>query len=146
MSMNQLLQFLQNHWLLAATFVVVFICIIVEEIRTKGFGTNNLDAQQAVHAINREDAVVLDIRDATTFKAGHMVGAINIPLADLDSNIKKLNKYRGRSIIIVCATGQKSTNAMTKLKQAGFEKLSTLKGGIAAWKTADMPVVAGKGA
>ena len=145
MSMNQLFEFLQNHWLLAAAFLAVLILIIVEEVRSKGLGTNSIDPQKAVHMINREDAVVLDIREANAFQSGHMVGAVNFPLASLDQNAKKLNKYRSRHLIVVCAAGQASLKAMAKLKEAGFEQVSVLKGGIAAWKNADMPVVTGKG-
>lgn len=146
MSIHQVLEFLQNHWLLASAFVIVLIVIVIEEVRSKGMGATYLDPQQTVHAINRENALVLDVRDVNAFKNGHMIGAINIPAAEIDQQMSKLNNHKERTIIIVCATGQKGQAVLMKLKAAGFSKLSILKGGLNAWKSADMPVVTGKGA
>ncbi len=139
--MEKLPAFIAHHWFLVACFVVAFILLIITEARSKGLGGGRVTPQQATILINRENAVVVDIRDANAFNAGHVVNAQNIPAAQLDQQMNRLEAFKQRSIILVCATGQKSLSVMATLKKRGFEKVFVLTGGMGAWKNASMPVV-----
>lgn len=139
--LHQLIQFVIKHWILVAAFIVVMILIVIEEIRAQSAGGERLSATSAVQLMNREDAVVIDLRDANAFRDGHIVNAKNIALADFDRHIEKLNAYRNRPIILVDAMGLKTVSIAQRLKKEGFEKVMTLKGGIEAWKTDNMPLV-----
>lgn len=140
-NIEKLWPFIVHHWILCAAFVIAFIVLVVVEARSKGAGGARLSAQQLTQLINREQALIVDIRDASTFNDGHIVNAINIPVSDLDHNVKRLEKDKQRPIVIVCATGQKSPVVMNKLRKLGFEKVHLLTGGMAAWRNASMPIV-----
>lgn len=142
--MDHLGQFITNHWALCGAFVLVLIAIVMVEARIQGgIGGARLTPQTATHLINREGAVVVDIREANAFLDGHIVGAINVPMSNWDVAAKKLQKYRSKPIVIVCNMGQKAQAYANKLKQAGFEQVKILGGGINAWRGAKMPLVKG---
>lgn len=138
--MEQVLPFITKHWFLVALFLIAFIWLIIEETRRKGGGVR-LTPQLTTQLINKEKAVVLDIRDVNAFGSGHITGAINIPLPTLDNSVKQLEKYKERPLVVVCATGQKASVVMNKLRKQGYTKIYILAGGIAAWKNANLPLV-----
>ena len=89
--MEQFFEFIGNHLLLSSMWVVSAAAIIFYHART---AASSVGPQQAVMLINRQDAVVVDIRDKKEFEAGHIVDAIHIPLAKLKqrapAELKKL--------------------------------------------------------
>lgn len=136
---DQLFEFVQNHPLLVGAFVLVLTAWIAYEVRNAS--TSGVTSSEATQLINREDAVVLDIREANDFKAGHIAGARNIPQSKLDSRLTELDKFKGKPIIVVCKHGQSSGAALVKLNKAGFERVFKLKGGITQWQADGLPVV-----
>ena len=95
---------------------------------------------EAVQLINRRDAVVLDLRDATEYKAGHITNARHLPEGEIDSRMKELEKLKSKPIIVSCARGNRSINAANRLRALGFGEVFSLRGGIAAWQQANMPL------
>lgn len=138
--MKHFFEFVVNHWILWSLFVVVLILIIVEEIRGRVFGIPPVTPQDLTRMINREDPVIIDVRDANTFLKGHIVTSINIPHTSMDTSLDKLQQYRERPIVIVCTNGQTSPIEAAKLHDKGFEKVYFLAGGIAAWQQAGYPL------
>ncbi|GEK73178.1 MULTISPECIES: rhodanese-like domain-containing protein [Halomonas] len=136
---DQLFEFVQNHPLLVAAFALVLVAWIAYEIRSGG--ANGVTTSEATQLVNREDAVVLDVRDKNDFKAGHIAGARNIPQSSLDSRLGELEKYKGKPIIVACKHGQTAGVAMAKLTKAGFERVYKLKGGMTQWQTDGLPLV-----
>jgi rhodanese-related sulfurtransferase len=137
---QDIIQFVVNHWLLSGLFIVLLILLLLEEARSKGL-LGQLGPQDLVQLINRESAVVVDIRNREAFQDGHIVGSVNILQAELEKDFNLLRKYKDRPIVIVCATGQKSGEIAAKLKKQNFERVHVLSGGINAWKNANMPLV-----
>nr|WP_298376837.1 rhodanese-like domain-containing protein [uncultured Halomonas sp.] len=135
---DQLFEFIQNHPLLVGAFIAVLAAWLAYEFKR---GNHGVDASEATTLINREDAAVIDIRDANDFKTGHIAGARNIPQSKLDDRMKELEKFKGKPIIVVCKQGQASGIAVAKLTKAGFERVSKLKGGMAQWQADNLPVV-----
>lgn len=87
------------------------------------------------------NVVVLDVRTASEFAEGHLERAINIDYHQNDFLEKaKATLPHGKKIAVYCRSGRRSSGAATKLSEDGY-KLVNLKGGIAAWKEADMPVM-----
>jgi len=138
---QQILHFIAKHWYWVAALVVALLLLFYEESKSKGAGGSRVTPPVATRMINSEKAVVLDIRDTGAFAEGHIVGAINIPIVDFERNMKRLEKYKQRPVILVCASGQKSGSLMNKLRKQGFDKVYILAGGINAWKNATMPLV-----
>ena len=99
-----------------------------------------VESTQAVQLINRRDAVVVDVRPAADYKAGHITNARHIPEGDLDARMKELEKLKTRPIIVSCARGNRSAAVAAKLRKLGFQEVLSLRGGIAAWQQASLPV------
>jgi len=139
--LHQVTQFVMKHWALASAFVLVAILLVIEEMRVIRGRGQRISVAMAVQLINREDAAVVDLREASAFREGHIVNAKNISLVDLDHQQEKLNTLRNQPIILVDAMGLKTGPIAKRLKEAGFTKVSSLKSGIDGWKSAGMPVV-----
>ena len=95
---------------------------------------------EAVQLINRRDAVVLDLREAADYKSGHITNARHIPEGEIDGRMKELEKVKARPIIVSCARGNRSTSVAGRLRKLGFGEVVSLRGGIAAWQQANMPL------
>nr|WP_231379811.1 rhodanese-like domain-containing protein [Polaromonas sp. CG_9.11] len=99
-----------------------------------------LNASGAVQLINREKAVVVDICEPAEFGAGHVTGAKNIPLADLEAKLPGVVRNKALPLILVCASGARSGRAVAIAKKLGYEQAQSLSGGLKAWKDANLPV------
>jgi rhodanese-related sulfurtransferase len=100
----------------------------------------HLTPAEATLMMNREDALVLDVRETGEWSSGHIHGARHIALAQLEKRMSELEKFKDRPIIICCASGNRSSSACGQLKKGGFEKVYSLDGGVSAWLTANLPL------
>ena len=105
----------------------------------KGAG-GGLTAQGAVQLINREKAVVIDVCEANEFAAGHVGGAKNIPLNQLEEKLTAAVKNKALPVILVCQSGARSNRAVAIAKKLGYEQAQSLVGGLSAGRTANLPV------
>jgi len=105
-----------------------------------GGSAADLTPAQATLLMNREDALVLDVRETGEWASGHIPGARHISLAQLEKRMSEIEKLKERPIIICCASGNRSSSACGRLKKSGFEKVFNLAGGIAAWREASLPL------
>jgi rhodanese-related sulfurtransferase len=140
--MEQYLEFTANHPLLVSALMLSFFLLVFTEIRRQTRGATSLEPQDAVRLMNA-DAVVIDLRSPEAFAQGHIVNARNIPLDELE-NTATLEKLRSKPVIAVCEAGTSAGRAVEKLRKAGVEKAFGLKGGIAAWQQASLPLVTTK--
>ena len=138
--MEQYLEFAGNHLYLHLALVGVIGLIVWSFVGNRISGYQRIDPQAAVPLLNREGAVVLDVRDTKEFKEGHVVGAVHIPLNTLAKRHVELNKYRDKPVIVTCRTGTRSSPACGTLRKAGFEKVYMMSGGMLAWESANLPV------
>ncbi len=136
--MEKFFEFIGNHPFLVGLFVVLLALFIRNEMRRGG---RSVSPQQLVDMVNRENAVVVDVRDRKEYQAGHIVDALNIPSANLEGRIDELKKYRERPIVVVCKMGQNAGTAGAMLRKQGFENVSKLSGGMAEWRNQNLPVV-----
>ncbi|MCZ6871358.1 MAG: rhodanese-like domain-containing protein [Gammaproteobacteria bacterium] len=138
--MGRLFEFIGNHIILASAFVVVLMLVVRNEVARGG---KSVSPQQLVHMLNRDKAVVLDLRERKEFTEGHIIDAINIPQASLDSRINELEPYRERPVIVACKMGQQAGAAGNILRKAGFSNVMRLSGGMTGWRGDNLPVVKG---
>lgn len=138
--MGRLFEFIGNHIILASAFVVVLMLVVRNEVARGG---KSVSPQQLVHMLNRDEAVVLDLRERKEFTEGHIIDAINIPQASLDSRINELEPYRERPVIVACKMGQQAGAAGNILRKAGFSNVMRLSGGMTGWRGDNLPVVKG---
>ncbi len=106
----------------------------------KGATGGGLTAQAAVQLINREKAVIIDVCEANEFAAGHVGGAKNIPLSQLEEKLPGAVKNKALPVILVCQSGARSNRAVAVAKKLGYEQAQSLGGGLGAWRTANLPV------
>ncbi|MDB5741937.1 MAG: Rhodanese-like protein [Polaromonas sp.] len=99
-----------------------------------------LTASGAVQRINREKAVVIDVCDPAEFAAGHVGGAKNVPLAELETRLPGVVKNKALPLILVCASGARSGRAVAIAKKLGYEQAQSIGGGLKAWKEANLPL------
>ena len=136
--MEQVIEFAGNHPLLLGAFVVLLVVFIRNETQRGG---RSVSAQELVNLVNREDAVIVDVRDKKEFDQGHIPHAVNIPYASIDSRMSELDDFKERPIVLACKMGQHSGPAGTALRKQGFVNVSRLSGGIAEWRNQNLPVV-----
>nr|WP_041943961.1 rhodanese-like domain-containing protein [Variovorax paradoxus] len=106
----------------------------------RGSGGGTLTAQGAVQLINRERAVLVDVREPEEFATGHMIGAKNVPLNQLDEKLTSTVKNKNVPLLLVCATGARAQRAVAMAKKLGYEQAQAVAGGLKAWKEANLPV------
>ena len=99
-----------------------------------------INPAEATLLINREDAQVVDVREADEFAGGHLPEARNIPAGMLAVRVGEIEKFKDRPLILCCASGIRSGKACEQLKKAGFTRLYSLDGGFDAWRQAGLPV------
>lgn len=132
------MKFIIDNWMLIALAVVsgaLLLAPILQGAVATGLGPN-----EAVQLINREKAVVIDVCEPAEFAAGHVVGAKNIPLGELEGKLVGAVKNKKLPLILVCQSGARSARAVATAKGLGFEQAHSLGGGLAAWRTANLPV------
>ena len=90
--------------------------------------------------MNRDKAVVVDVCEAGEFAAGHVTGAKHAPLGELEGKLPNLVKNKATPVILVCASGMRSSRAVGIARKLGYEKAFSLGGGMAAWRKDNLPV------
>jgi rhodanese-related sulfurtransferase len=142
--MSGLLDFFVEHWVLSALFLTLLGFYLTFEIL---YSHNNrqISSQLAVDLMNHQHAVVIDIRTKEAFEQGHIIDAVNIPHEQFMDNLKKIQKYAKKPVIIVCAVGKDSSKIVTKLiKEQDFTRVLQLSGGMHEWIASGFPIVHGK--
>jgi len=133
------MEFVQQNimWVMAA--VISGGMLLFTFLRPGGKG---ISVTEATLLINREDAVVVDVRETSEWSSGHIPNARHIALGQLTQRIGELEKVKSKPVIVCCASGNRSSTACGSLKKAGFEKVFNLSGGIRAWSDAGLPITA----
>ncbi|MDR2637169.1 MAG: rhodanese-like domain-containing protein [Zoogloeaceae bacterium] len=137
------MEFVRNNILLVSIAIISGIMLVWPGFRQGG---KRLSTHQATQLINREEAVIIDVRDAAEYAAGHLPESRNIPLQELDSpaHAEELEKLKERALLLVCASGIRSGQACSRLEKRGFQKLNHLDGGVDAWQRAGLPLTRSK--
>lgn len=105
-------------------------------VLTKGSG---LDPQAMVQLMNRDKAVVIDVCEPDEFARGHVIGAKNLPLGQLEDKLAQVVKNKSAHIIMVCQVGARSARAAATARKLGYDNVQSLSGGLRAWVAASMP-------
>ncbi|MUI54843.1 rhodanese-like domain-containing protein [Aliivibrio fischeri] len=142
---TSIIDFVSNNMILAVVWIGIVVALIQNVVKQKTAGYQEVDPAQATTLMNREDAIVLDIRSKDEFKSGHITDARHILLSDIKAgNLSGLENSKTTPIIVVCKTGQTAQAAANDLHKAGFEQVKLLKNGLISWNEANLPLVKGK--
>ena len=134
-----LLPFLQHNWALVLIAVTSGGMLLWPGIAA-GVRSGGLTPGGAVQLINREKAVVVDVSEADEFAAGHITGARNIPVNQLEERLPQVVKNKAVPLVLVCGSGARAQRCLAQAKSLGYEKAVVLGGGLRAWKEANLPV------
>ena len=132
------MKFIFDNWMLISIALASGALLLWPVIQ--GAATAGLDPASAVQLINREKGVVIDVCSPQEFAAGHVVGARNIPLGELEAKLSGAVKNKTLPLILVCQSGARSGRAVMIAKKLGYEQAQSLGGGLSAWKAANLPV------
>jgi len=138
--MERLFEFVGNHALLVGAFALVFALFVRNEVARGG---RSVSPQELVDMVNRDGALVVDVRDPNEYSQGHIARAVNMPHGSLATRLKEIEKHKEKPVVLACKMGQHAGAAGTVLRKAGFKQVARLKGGIAEWRNQNMPVVRG---
>ncbi|MFZ0552382.1 MAG: rhodanese-like domain-containing protein [Steroidobacteraceae bacterium] len=140
--MDRLVQYIQlNYWLAAAT-AVVLVLVLVYELRARVESLAAISPQDAIRLMNR-GAVVIDLRPAEQYAAGHLSGARRLDGEQILKAGDTLKKYKQKPLIIYDESGSLGTSAARQLKAQGFEQAFNLRGGLSAWRADNLPLEKG---
>lgn len=140
--MSRALEFVQHHPLLIGAAGVLAVAAIVVELRHRMSSAAAVGPSDAVRLLNG-GALIIDVRAAEAYSAGHIIDARNIPKEQLAQQTETLKKYKEKPVILCCDSGVTSAAAAAILQSAGFTKVVNLRGGIEAWKQENLPLVTG---
>jgi rhodanese-related sulfurtransferase len=133
-------KFIQDNLLLILVALVSGAMLLWPYVRRVGGGPS-VSALQATQLINREDALVVDVRDPGEFGTGHILGAKNVPLSRIDAAGSEIAaKRKEKPVIVYCDNGSRSVKAASALRKQGFSRVVNLSGGLAAWQQAGLPL------
>jgi len=130
--------FLDNIYLIVVAFASG--AMLLWPVVRRGAGDASVNTLEATQLINRQDALVLDVRNAEEFQQGHILNARNIPMSQLDARYSEIARYKEKPVIVACESGSRSGGAAAVLRKQGFAQVFNLSGGTAAWQQAGLPV------
>jgi rhodanese-related sulfurtransferase len=132
--------FASEQWvLLSLLLVLIYTFFFMERAR----GGKPIASSELVKLMNSDQAILVDVRAANDYQAGHIHGAVNIPYAKTESRMSELHKQRGKLIVLVDQMGQHAGTAGKVLSKDGYD-VRRLTGGMSEWQHQNMPVVQGK--
>ena len=135
--MDRFLEFIVNHWELSTTFLALIVALIIVEKKRAGA---TLSPQQVTFMLNKDAAVLVDVREKKDFSEGHIKGSLHMPMSTLKERKAELDKHKDKQIIVVDKMGQHSGMACKTLKEIGVENAARLSGGIAERHGQNLPV------
>lgn len=139
--MNQLISFASQNTILVIAIIVVSLMLIHSLVGETLRGYSSISPAESTLMINRDDALILDVRENNEYSEGHIINSVHIPLSSVKTRISELEKYKNKKIIVACRSGHRSANACATLKKEGFEHIFNLSGGVMAWSNASLPLV-----
>lgn len=126
----------QQYWLVGALLVLIYIFVWNEKRR----GGKSLTTHEVTRMMNKDEGVVVDLREAAEFKSGHIVNAINIPFKSLENRWEELLPNKEKTIILVDKMGQHAGSAGNTLRTKEFQ-VTRLGGGMSEWQNQNLPLV-----
>jgi len=133
-------QFLLDNLFTVSIAVISGYMLFWSYFGNRILGIKEVDTVQAMHLINRQDALLLDVREQGEYDSGHIINSRLIPAGKLKDRIGEIEKYRERPIIVVCRSGSRATPIASWLGKQGFGQVYLLSGGVLAWQKANLPL------
>src|SRR5512134_428586 len=121
------MDFIVNNILIVTVAVVSGAMLVWPLIRGRMSGVAEVDTLEAVQLINQKDALLLDVREDSEYESGHIPNSKHIPAGRIGDRLKELEKYKGKPVVVLCRSGNRSTSACAILRKQGFADVRSLK-------------------
>lgn len=139
------MEFFQAQWPWFAGLTVVFVLIVLNEIKTVKHRAFLISAAKALQLSNNDEAIFVDIRDNDAFKKSHIPSSVNVPIDQLATKLVDGTRFKNKVIVLYCDSAIRSTDTVEKLRKSLPDlSLFSLQGGISAWVQANLPVESSK--
>lgn len=139
-----LVDFLKEQIFLVIVFIGSFAAFVYLTLQ-KLSGIVEVSPAEATNLINRQDAVIIDVRSFDEFVKGHLPNAKNFPAETFLQDVDKIRELqKDKPLLLYCTSGLRSQRAAKELKNLGFTLLHNLADGINAWINANYPIIKGK--
>jgi rhodanese-related sulfurtransferase len=132
--------FVVQHIGLVALFVASGIMLVWPELSRLIGSSNEIGTLEATRLMNQGSTLVLDVGDEKDFAAGHLPRARNVPVRDLAGRLEEIARFKEKTVIVSARSNVQAAAAVRALKRAGFKTVYQLKGGLAEWQKASLPV------
>ena len=140
--MQQYIEFFSNHPILSAVWLVLFVMLIASVIKARFSALKQVSPTELTLQVNRNNALIIDIRTEADYNKGHITGARHLLLADIEKQqLAGLEKHKAEPIIVVCQAGITAQKAAASLLKQGFTNVAVLQGGMGSWTGASLPLV-----
>ena len=130
-------KFIVQNALLIIIAVIAAVSLAMPLINTRRFGPM-VSSEQAVSLINKQNALVVDVRAQKDFKRVRIANSVNIPANEIQNRLGELSK--DRTIIVVDNSGNMSAAASKLLRGVGFTKVYVLDSGLVGWMRDKLPL------
>jgi rhodanese-related sulfurtransferase len=121
---------MKSKYVLWGVVALLAVVVLVLAFRPAGAKVENVDAAGVQAAID-SGAQVIDVRTAGEYQLGHVPGAVNVPVDQIEAEAQGWDK--GGTYVIYCATGSRSVSAVESMKALGFTDIKHFNAGIQAW-------------
>lgn len=143
--MQEIMQFVSRHPVLSIAWIALLVAVLFTTFKGLASKVKVITRGEATRLINKEDAVVVDLRQRDDFRKGHIAGSINLLPAEVKANnVGELEKHKTKPVIVTDGSGMQAQESANALIKAGFEQVYVLKEGIAGWSGENLPLVRGK--
>lgn len=132
-------EFIQEQLLLFVALAVVIFMLVFSYFGDKLAGFKTVGTDEGIRLYN-DDAFVLDVRSSGEYKEGFIGEAVNVAVGDLANNLNKLPADKATPILVYCLSGGRSSRAAGVLVKNGYTAVNNLRGGVTAWKAANLPL------
>lgn len=122
--------------------VIAALLVVAFEVRARRDAFGAISAQDLIRLQN-QGALVIDLRAADAFAAGHIAGARRMDSADMINAGETLKKYKEKPLVVYCDSGSTGAAAARVLAGQGFKQAFNLRGGVTSWRTENLPLSAG---
>jgi len=137
--MDRVLDFASHHPWLATATVVLAALVAIYEMRMRSEGLRSVSPQELIRLMN-QGALVLDLRPAEQYQAGHLNGARQMSGEQILSAGDTLKKHKEKTVVVYDDSGNLGAAAVRQLSAQGFSRVFALRGGLSAWRADNLPL------
>ena len=139
-SLPAIVDFVTRNWPLVLVFVISGALLLWPLLSRRLTPAREIGTLDATRLLNKENPLVLDVREANEVAGGRLPNALHIPLSQLKDRGGEIAKHAARPVIVYCDRGARSGAAVAALTRLGFTRVQSLRGGMRAWKDAGLPL------